>query len=548
MNRNGVIGCLLLAACSNTQNMEGPGTFMLDAAMPDMDMGMPPPPPPMDQKVVINEVSSEADFIELINLGAPISLDGWRVADDAYDAATGEPADHIAPVGTAMLAQGERLLIDGLPFGLGGSDGVRLFDAEGRIVDAISWAEGDAMPAGCRIPDGTGDWVICEATPDALNMPLEDPGPEPGPAVEPDCGDGLIGPDELCDGEAHAGRTCEDFGLRSGTLRCAPGCQGFDLDGCLPADVEVSVVLNEISSAGDDFIELRNLSDMPASVGGWAVADSGFDVADPETADARHVLAADAMIPPDGWLVLIKDVDHGFGVGGEDGIRLFNAAGLLVDQTAWMDGEADPAWCRLEDGTGDFAPCAVATPSARNGEGEAECGNARVEAGEVCDGDRVEGTCEDEGFSGGTLGCADDCRSVDTTACVAEIEVVLNEVTSAGDDSIEIFNRGRRAVDLTGWAVTDNGFDPEAPDDTADHRYVLEGMLESGGYRVLIKDTDHPFGIGREDAITLYNADGAVIDQTTWPEDGAATSWCRQPNGEGAFVACDPATFGAAND
>jgi hypothetical protein len=46
------------------------------------------------------------------------------------------------------------------------------------------------------------------------------------------------------------------------------------------------------------------------------------------------------------------------------------------------------------------------------------CGNGRVEGREVCDGTLLEGqTCEDEGFLGGTLACADDCLSFDTLDC-----------------------------------------------------------------------------------------------------------------------------------
>lgn len=551
---------LALAACSNTQNDEGPGGFVLDAEPPPMrDASMPPPP--MNRQILINEISSETDFIEVINLGMPVDLGGWQVADDAYDQATGAPEDHIWTLAPGVLATGELLVIEGLPFGLGGADGVRLFDPEGRVVDAISWEEGGAAPSGCRLPDGTGDYATCQATPGEPNQPLDGPPPEPEPQPEsepepqpegepepePGCGDGLIGAGEVCDGATHAGRTCEDFGLRSGTLRCADDCQRFETDGCLPADAMISVVLNEISSVGDDFIELRNLTDMPVDLAGWAVADSGFDMADPETADARYALPEGASVPANGWLVLIKDVDHPFGIGKTDGIRLFNAAGQLVDQTEWVDGAANPAWCRMEDGTGPWATCGVATPGARNGEGDPVCGNDRLETGEICDGDRFASSCEDQGFSGGELACSDDCRSVITTGCTQGGSVVLNEITSAGDDAIEIFNGTADAVDLTGWAVSDSGWDPAAPEETAEQRHTLSGMLPAGGYKVLIKDEDHLFGVGREDAITLWNADGAVVDTTAWPENAALTSWCRQPNGTGDFQECAEASFGAEN-
>ena len=63
------------------------------------------------------------------------------------------------------------------------------------------------------------------------------------------------------------------------------------------------------------------------------------------------------------------------------------------------------------------------------------CGNGVLDDGEVCDGDVGDATCAGlEGFSGGTLACAEDCLSYDTTGCELEntptcaAGVRLNEV------------------------------------------------------------------------------------------------------------------------
>ena len=57
-----------------------------------------------------------------------------------------------------------------------------------------------------------------------------------------------------------------------------------------------------------------------------------------------------------------------------------------------------------------------------NNTNPARCGDGVVSAGELCDGDDLHGTaCTDwEGFSGGALACAIDCRAFDTAGCVAD--------------------------------------------------------------------------------------------------------------------------------
>jgi hypothetical protein len=50
--------------------------------------------------------------------------------------------------------------------------------------------------------------------------------------------------------------------------------------------------------------------------------------------------------------------------------------------------------------------------------GPSDCGNGGVDVGEACDGDNLDGeSCTNLGFTGGTLACASDCLSFDTSAC-----------------------------------------------------------------------------------------------------------------------------------
>jgi len=53
-----------------------------------------------------------------------------------------------------------------------------------------------------------------------------------------------------------------------------------------------------------------------------------------------------------------------------------------------------------------------------NNTNNANCGNGIIDTGETCDGTALgEATCEDEGFTGGTLGCLTTCAGFDTTGC-----------------------------------------------------------------------------------------------------------------------------------
>lgn len=50
-----------------------------------------------------------------------------------------------------------------------------------------------------------------------------------GPVV---CGDGVLGGDEVCDGDAFAEDSCESQGFTHGTLVCSSTCLGFSTEGC----------------------------------------------------------------------------------------------------------------------------------------------------------------------------------------------------------------------------------------------------------------------------------------------------------------------------
>ena len=193
-----------------------------------------------------------------------------------------------------------------------------------------------------------------------------------------------------------------------------------------------------------------------------------------------------------------------------------------------------------------------------------DCGNDLIEGDEECDGIDLGGkTCADldAAYIGGTIACGQTC-TFDASGCMVAPDqalVALNEITSkpvpsgpyAGPgDAIELHNAGGKAADLSGWMLSD---DPTFP---PDRTYVFPGgsALGPGEFKVLVAvdamtmSGDYPFGISDKlvETITLADARGTTVDSVVVDGYKAAISYCRLPDGLGAWDQCVQ-TFGAAN-
>jgi hypothetical protein len=192
------------------------------------------------------------------------------------------------------------------------------------------------------------------------------------------------------------------------------------------------------------------------------------------------------------------------------------------------------------------------------------CGDGEIGEGEVCDGAELGGkTCVDvdEGFVGGELACAADC-AFDVSGCEVDPEaplVALNEVLSKSatvgpyadkGDAIEIFNAGGVEADLSGWKLSD---DPAFPLDKT-YVFPIGTKLAPGEWLVLVElDAmmgvgELPFGISSdaEETLTLVDGLDGAIDSVVVQGADAVVSYCRLPDGTGAWQKCDQ-TLGEAN-
>jgi hypothetical protein len=146
--------------------------------------------------------------------------------------------------------------------------------------------------------------------------------------------------------------------------------------------------------------------------------------------------------------------------------------------------------------------------------------------------------------------------------------VVVNEV-SAADDWVELYNPSGAMADLSGLMLADQ--DTPGVPKTAEGITFPEGTtLGPGAYLfVLAKQTVDPgeqapqtvcapgsspcfyapFGLSDSNGDAVFLLDGSdVLDASEYPAGavGAGETWCRLPNGTGAFDAC-AATPSAAN-
>ncbi|RJP26486.1 MAG: hypothetical protein C4527_15090 [Candidatus Omnitrophota bacterium] len=138
-------------------------------------------------------------------------------------------------------------------------------------------------------------------------------------------------------------------------------------------------------------------------------------------------------------------------------------------------------------------------------------------------------------------------------------EVVINEFlasSSAVDESdtslewIELYNSGSSAMDLSGYALTD---DPLAPGKWRLPSITLPTngfvLIRATGYDLLDPNSYHTnFRLRREgEYLALYRQDGTAADSLTFPAQRRDVSYGRQPDGGGEWVYFLESTPGQSN-
>ncbi|MEU7301542.1 lamin tail domain-containing protein [Streptomyces sp. NPDC007206] len=273
-------------------------------------------------------------------------------------------------------------------------------------------------------------------------------------------------------------------------------CSGLLVTGVLAAQPAAAtapagyqnVRINEVTSSGDDTVELYNAGSAAVSISGWKVSDDSFS---PQT------FSPSAGTIPAGGFVTFNSPK---GLGDSDKLVIYTSDGTAVDRVGWAADEAKPAMARCGgDGTGAWVTTTAATTFGASN----------------------------------TSGCP--------SSVPAANRVRINEVTSNGAETVELYNGGTRAVSIASWKYVDN--------DTSHSPVAISSSspsatsIPAGGYVTF----NSALGLGDNDSVFVLDGNGNTIDSVTWATDGAKPSDERCGNGTGWFRTATTATLGSAN-
>lgn len=296
-------------------------------------------------KLIVTEINSNVsggDFWELTNVGSSsVDLGGWKWDDDSQsmtDAATttipagttiaaGEsivfPADGITATSFRSVwgaLPGVQIIEGATSPGLGQNDGIALFDAAGTKQFFFTYGVG-----GFTCSDGSasaGGHAGASAGGNAAQSAV----------IDPAYGFGLS--------RRYAVATAGTFGAYANTgggLNVgSPGYSGLS-----------ELIVTEINSnvAGGDFWELTNIGSLAVHVGGWKWDD---DSQNPNDAAAATIPAGTTIGAGESIVLVadttsdtafrttwslpasVKTIAGGPGLGGGDGVALFNASGTKL--------------------------------------------------------------------------------------------------------------------------------------------------------------------------------------------------------------------------
>ncbi|MCX5400012.1 lamin tail domain-containing protein [Streptomyces sp. NBC_00102] len=249
-----------------------------------------------------------------------------------------------------------------------------------------------------------------------------------------------------------------------------------------------NVRINEVTSSNNDTVELYNTGSTAVSISGWKMSDDSFS--------PQSFSPSAGTIPAGGFVTFNSPK----GLGDSDKLVLFTSGGTVVDRVDWATDKAKPAMARCGgDGTGAW----VTTTSA------ATFGAAN------------------------TAGCP--------SSAPAASRVRINEVSSNGSDTVELYNGGTSAVSLGSWKYSDN--DTSHSPVSVSSSSPSATSIPAGGYLTFASST----GLGDNDSVFLVDGSGNTVDSVTWATDGAKPSAERCANGTGSFRTAATATPGAVN-
>ncbi|MET7552473.1 lamin tail domain-containing protein, partial [Streptomyces sp. NPDC005500] len=218
-----------------------------------------------------------------------------------------------------------------------------------------------------------------------------------------------------------------------------------------------NVRINEVTSSNNDTVELYNTGSTAVSISGWKMSDDSFS--------SQTFSPSSSTIPAGGFVTFNSPK----GLGDSDKLVIYTSGGTVVDRVEWATDKAKPAMARCGgDGTGAW----VSTTSAT------------------------------------TFGAsnASGCPS----SIPAASRVRINEVTSNGSDTVEMYNGGSSAVSVGSWKYVDNDTSHSAASISSSSPSATS--IPAGGYVTF----NSSIGLGDNDSAFLVDNNGNTIDSVTW--------------------------------
>lgn len=261
-----------------------------------------------DFNIVINEIMTKdpnkgPDYVELLNKGSQaVDLTGWYIFDD-------EDRGEIKALSGVVLNPGEVFVLEEnnhFAFGLGKDDQVRLFNANGELIDSYQWSGGHPNEVFARNPQ-TGEMEQAPSSKGKVNSEAKKEEP------------------------------------------ITPEQPSVSQESTFKGKIVVNEVESQDPSGGNDYAEIYNNTDQAIDISGWYILDN-----DPKhKKDSKYTVKEGTSIPAKGFFVFEENVDFKFGLGGNDEVNLYDKEDKLVDKFAWQN-HANGTYGRIPDGTGEI--------------------------------------------------------------------------------------------------------------------------------------------------------------------------------------------------
>ncbi len=249
-------------------------------------------------EVESNEPTTDIDWVEIINTGTEaVDLSNWFITDNKDLERLAENEEWRIAEGT-VLNPGEVLVIEHSDIldnlSLGKEDTVILYDNNNQQQDSFSYS-GHAVGTYSRVPDGTGEFIDQAATKGTLNIVEEE------------------------------------------------------------EKSEYKLVLNEVNSSPDDWVEVMNLGTGTMDLSGYEIRDNSDDhrwqFVEGHTVEAGGLFVVEATtvgkVYNDETDSYVEGTfESAIGIGSGDSIRIYDRYGNIVDECSWTEHasyDGDPA-------------------------------------------------------------------------------------------------------------------------------------------------------------------------------------------------------------